>query len=85
MDKKRMNPIVAQRDDMIGRPSSDSAASNGSPRKEKNVSHGGGAGGMRTGTVSMTPGSYTVTVGAGASALAYQGAGGSGIVIVRYQ
>jgi hypothetical protein len=40
---------------------------------------------MRTGTLSGTVASYTVTIGAGASALANQGAGGSGIVIVRYE
>ncbi|MDG2501027.1 MAG: hypothetical protein P8M77_01405 [Porticoccaceae bacterium] len=63
MDKKRINPIVAQRDDMIGRP--DSAASNGSPRKEKNGSNGGGAGGMSEGWKFLVLIAFFGLVGAG--------------------
>ena len=65
MDKKRMNPIVAQRDDMIGRPNSDPAASNGSPRKEKNGGNGGGAGGMSGGWKFLVLIAFFGLVGAG--------------------
>jgi DNA repair exonuclease SbcCD ATPase subunit len=65
MDKKRMNPIVAQRDDMIGRPNSDPAASNGSPRKEKNAGNGGGAGGMSGGWKFLVLIAFFGLVGAG--------------------
>lgn len=48
--KKRINPIVAQRDDMIGRSASDS--SNGGGRKEKNSSGGNSGGGATAGGMS---------------------------------
>ena len=46
---------------------------------------GGGAGGYRTGSMNITPGGYTVTVGGGgAGGQPSSGTGGSGIVIIRY-
>jgi hypothetical protein len=42
-----------------------------------NAGGGGGAGGLLTGTISVTTGSYTITVGAGASGASYPATNGS--------
>ena len=47
MEKKRINPIVAQRDDMIGRSAPD--APNGNARRENNVNAGNGGNGGKGG------------------------------------
>ena len=45
---------------------------------------GGGAGGYREITIPLGVGSYPVVIGAGGAGNPYAGAGGSGLVIVRY-
>jgi predicted nucleic acid-binding Zn-ribbon protein len=64
LDKKRIKPIVAQRDDMIGRPSSEATPSNGSSRKERN-GNGSGTSGMSGGWKFLVLLAFFGLIGAG--------------------